>query len=174
MLKQTRRGVMVGMILSGALGLMGLMTRDAPLPSGAVADAVVVDKTARRLTLYNAGQPLKSYRVALGRGWGKKIRRGDLCTPEGRYRIAERQPHSVYHHALRLSYPNPRDLQQARQAGLDPGGDIMIHGLPPRWAWVGRLHSLLNWTRGCIALSNRDLDELWEAVPVGTPVQIKP
>ena len=169
-----RRRVLVGAALTGALGLGWLLAPDPPLPPGAVADAVVVDKTARRLTLYHAGRPLKSYRVALGRGGGTKRRQGDLCTPEGTYRIAGRQPLSAYHRALRLSYPNPQDLREARQAGVDPGEDIVIHGLPPRWAWVGRLHTLLDWTRGCIALTNRELDELWRAVPVGTPVRITP
>ncbi len=168
--------LLVGLLLAGAaaLGLAGLRVADHPLPPGVVADKVVVNKSARGLTLWKKGQLLKSYPVALGRAAGKKVRQGDGRTPEGVYVVTGQLPQSSYYRALHISYPNADDRRRAREGGFPPGGDIMIHGLPRRWAWVGRLHSLLNWTRGCIAVSNAQMDELWRAVPVGTTVVLQP
>jgi murein L,D-transpeptidase YafK len=140
------------------------------LPQGAVADHIVVEKSARRLTLYAHGKPLKSYAVALGaEPAGAKQREGDNRTPEGLYTIDAKNAASRFHKALHISYPNP--LDRARAA---TGGDIMIHGLPNGLGFLGRAQRLRDWTAGCIALTNRDVDEVWRAVPAGTPIEIRP
>jgi murein L,D-transpeptidase YafK len=153
--------------------VLGILSNfDAALPPGVTADRVVIEKQAGRLTLFKNGKALKSYTVALGWSPGKKERQGDRRTPEGRYKIIGRHAESRYYLALRLSYPNASDNRRAREQGRSPGGDIMIHGLPPAWSWVGRWHSLINWTQGCIAITNPQMDELWRAVPLGTEVVI--
>jgi murein L,D-transpeptidase YafK len=147
----------------------------APLPEGAAADLVVVEKRARTLTLYRGGAALRSYRVSLGaRPEGHKEREGDERTPEGRYVLDARKENSAFHRALHVSYPDPDDAARAAARGESPGGAIMVHGLPDRAPFVGRLHRLADWTDGCIAVTNREMDEIWRAVPVGTPIEIRP
>ena len=139
------------------------------------ADRIIVRKFARELTLYRAGRPLKTYRVALGHGEpGPKRRQGDNRTPEGPYHISGRNPHSAYHRALRISYPEPADITAAAARGEDPGGDVMIHGIRNGLGWLGRLHRLVDWTAGCIAVTDREIEEMWRAVPDGTPIEIEP
>lgn len=148
---------------------------DPPLPGGAVADRVLIEKAERRLTLYAGARVLKTYRVALGRNpVGPKQREGDGRTPEGRYVIAGRNPGSAFHLSLRISYPGPDDLRRARTAGVSPGSNIMIHGLRPGIGWIGSLHRVTDWTAGCIAVTNAEMDELWRAVADGTPVDVVP
>jgi murein L,D-transpeptidase YafK len=146
-----------------------------PLPPGARADLILVEKARRRLTLYADGRPLKSYRVALG--WnpaGHKQREGDGRTPEGRYHIDLKKADSAFHRGLRMSYPDAADREAARRRGDDPGGAVMIHGLRSGCGWLGNLHRLRDWTAGCIALTDREIEELWEAVAVGTVVEVRP
>ena len=174
------------LIGTAALALLGTadstraVTRSATTPStptrGAlVADSIVVDKGKRQLTLYRQGAPVRTYLVALGQQpVGDKVRRGDMRTPEGLFRIEARNPRSRYHRALRISYPDAAHAGRARALGVSPGGDIMIHGLPKRQAWVGARHRDFDWTEGCIAVTNAEIDEIWSAVPVGTPIHIKP
>jgi murein L,D-transpeptidase YafK len=146
-----------------------------PLPPGVEADFVRIDKSARRLTLFRQGRPLKSYTVALGRiPQGQKQRQGDNRTPEGRYHIDGRNNRSKFYKALHISYPNGADKARARQHGWSPGGAILIHGLPPALGWVGRLHRFRDWTAGCGAVTKWEMDEIWRAVPRGTKVEIKP
>jgi len=148
---------------------------ETPLAKGAVADRVLVEKAERRLTLFNGEAVLKTYRVALGREpVGPKQREGDGRTPEGSYVIAGRKADSAFHRALRISYPNQGDLARARAAGQPPGGDIMIHGLKNGLGWLGRLHTTSDWTEGCVAVTNEEIEEIWEAVPDGTAVEIRP
>ncbi len=145
------------------------------LPRGVVADRVLVEKSARRLTLMKDGSVLKCYRIALGRNpTGNKERQGDDRTPEGLYTIDHRNAGSRYHRALHISYPTPTQVKRARRIGVNPGGDIMIHGLPPDYAWAGSLHRMFDWTRGCIALTNAEMDEIWTVVPAGTTIEIRP
>jgi murein L,D-transpeptidase YafK len=135
----------------------------------------VVDKSDRTLTLYNHGRVLKTYSVTFGRQpVGRKEREGDDRTPEGRYVIDRRNLHSRYHCALHVSYPNADDVRRARAAGVSPGGDIMIHGLRDGFRWLGRLHRIVDWTHGCIAVTDEEIDEIARAVPDGTPVTIQP
>ncbi len=145
------------------------------LPGGATADRIVVEKSVRRLTLMKNGAPLKTYRIALGRSpGGTKERRGDNRTPEGVYRIDRRNPKSRFYRSLHISYPNRNDVERARRQGVSPGGDIMIHGLPPDLADIGEDHCLVNWTTGCLAVTNIEIDEIWNAVPDGTTIEILP
>jgi murein L,D-transpeptidase YafK len=145
------------------------------LPDGAVADRIVVEKSARRLTLYAHGAPLKSYPISLGaHPAGAKQREGDNKTPEGIYAIDVRKADSGFHRALHVSYPSAADRARAAAAGVSAGGDIMIHGLPNGLGFLGRTQRFRDWTAGCVALTNREVDELWRAVPAGTPVEIRP
>ena len=137
-------------------------------------DRVVIVKSTHTLLLMSHGQVLKSYDVSLGRGGSEaKTRAGDRETPEGEYVIDAKKPHSRFHRALHLSYPNARDRRLARKRGLRPGGEIEIHGLEERWAWLGRLQRAVDWTAGCIAVTNPEIDEIYRLVPLGTPVEIR-
>lgn len=146
-----------------------------PQPPEQRADRIVIEKQARRLTIYRARVPIKTYRVALGFSpVGHKTREGDGKTPEGLYVIDSRLAKSQFHRALHISYPNAADREAARRAGVSPGGAIMIHGLGKGWGWLGRAHRLTDWTSGCIAVTNEEIEELWAAIPDGTPVEIRP
>lgn len=144
-------------------------------PSEQKADRVLIVKSTRTLTLLNHGQILKTYQVALGGDpVGPKIKAGDKKTPEGEYVIDSKNSHSRFHLALHISYPNAADRERARKLGVSPGGGVEIHGLESKYAWVGSLHRQINWTAGCIAVTNPEIDEIWPLVPVGTPVEIRP
>lgn len=147
----------------------------APLRRTAIADHVVVNKTTRRLTLLRGGEVLKSYPVSLGsQPIGPKREEGDERTPEGRYVIDWRNPQSRFHLSLHVSYPDSADTAHAETRGVSAGGQIMIHGLPNGFGWIGRLHRLVDWTDGCIAVTDAEIREIWRAVPDGTPVEIRP
>ena len=139
------------------------------------ADSIVVEKGRRTLTLFAAGLPVRTYSIALGaQPTGDKVRIGDGRTPEGVFRIDYKNPQSKYHMALHISYPDAAHAQRANSLGVSPGGDIMIHGLPPAYAKLGAAHAQYNWTEGCIAVTDREIEEIWAAVPRGAPIQIKP
>lgn len=139
------------------------------------ADRIVVYKARRTMELYHAGKLIKSYKIALGpNSVGPKTRQGDHRTPEGVYRIDSRNAHSRFHLSLHVSYPDAKDRERARRLGVNPGGDIMIHGLPDQYAFLGSLQSKYDWTDGCIAVSNAEIEEIWKLVPVGTEIEIKP
>lgn len=144
--------------------------------SGLKADRVVVEKAKRTLSLYRGQERLKSYPVALGqRPCGAKRRAGDLRTPEGRYTLDWRNPDSKYFRSIHISYPNAREQQEARRTGQDPGGEIMIHGAAQGPAEHARLLGKgADWTAGCIALRDEDMQEIWDAVEDGTPIEILP
>lgn len=140
-----------------------------------LADSLVLDKSDRRLTLFYHGEIVRTYDVALGKNpVGDKIGRGDGRTPEGLYYIEGRNPQSKYHLALRISYPDASHRVAAAKRGLAPGGDIMIHGLPKAFATVGALHRQQDWTEGCVAVTNEEIEEIWRAVPNGARILIKP
>jgi murein L,D-transpeptidase YafK len=147
----------------------------APLPRGTRADLVVVDKSERRLTLFRGGRELRSYRVALGPSpEGHKREQGDGRTPEGRYVIDWRNAKSAFHRSLHVSYPNASDRRDARRRGVDPGGAIMIHGLPDGMGWLGAEHVATDWTLGCIAVTNEEIEEIWRVVRDGTAIELRP
>jgi murein L,D-transpeptidase YafK len=140
---------------------------------GGPADRIVVEKEAHTLTLCRQGRVLKTYRVALGRGGaGPKLQAGDNRVPEGLYRIVGRNPHSAFHRALRVGYPTPEQVRQAQVRGVDPGGDIMIHRIRNGLGWLGSLQRRVDWTKGCIAVTDGEIDEIWRLVPDGTPIEI--
>ena len=164
----------------GAAALVaGLMVLAVAVPdavrAGPAVDRIEVDKSDRIMRLYAGEDMVREYHVALGgEPVGAKVRQGDQRTPEGRYVISGRNPASRFHLSLRISYPDARDKAKARDAGVSPGGDIMIHGLPNGWGWIGRLHRTIDWTDGCIAVADGEIEEIWELTPDGTPILIRP
>jgi len=139
------------------------------------ADKVVVIKSKRLLMLMKEGEIFKAYRVALGKNPnGHKIKAGDRRTPEGSYVIDSRNSRSKFYLAIHISYPNETDISNAQKRGVSPGGSIMIHGLPNGFARVDKLHRVQDWTDGCIAVTNTEMQEIWEYVADGTPIEIKP
>ncbi|WPC07177.1 L,D-transpeptidase family protein [Pseudomonas benzenivorans] len=143
--------------------------------SGPSVDKVLVLKSERQLQLLSRGQPLKSYRISLGKQpSGAKQREGDLRTPEGLYWIDWRKTSEKYQLSLHISYPNARDLAKARDQGVSAGGMIMIHGTPLDEEYPEWFFHTLDWTEGCIAMKNSDMREVWELVKDGTLIEIRP
>ena len=147
-----------------------------PLEDGAVADRILVEKSKRTLTLLSDGKVLKSYKIALGgQPAGHKQFEGDQKTPEGDYVIDWRNENSKFHRSLHISYPNATDLEYAQSQGKSAGGDIFIHGSNPDGLWcLLSFYEPPDWTLGCIGLTNAEIEELWRAVPNGTPIEIRP
>lgn len=154
-----------------------------------IADRIVVMKSQKLLKLMKGDKILKSYRASMGRNSsdGAKEQEGDLRTPEGRYRITAHNPHSDFYFSMRVSYPNDSDRAKAKALGAEPGGDIMIHGLPELKSWerwglpknwadyrIVKWHYLMNWTAGCIAVTNSEIKEIAKMAPVGTEIEIQP
>jgi murein L,D-transpeptidase YafK len=139
------------------------------------ADKVIVIKSKRLLMLMKDGEILKAYKVALGKSpQGRKIKAGDKRTPEGTYILDSRNPDSKFHLAIHISYPSDTDMQTAQKMGVSPGGDIMIHGLAENFKNIGKRHRSSDWTDGCIAVTNQEIEEIWRLVPDGIPIEIKP
>jgi murein L,D-transpeptidase YafK len=138
-------------------------------------DRIVIVKSTREMTLMSGGKPFKTFKVALGtQPVGAKDRQGDHKTPEGSYVIDSKIENSQFHHALHISYPNAADRERARKLGVSPGGDVEIHGLGAKFGWVGSMHRQVDWTDGCVAVTNEEIDEIYPLVAVGTPVDIRP
>lgn len=155
-----------------AVAILAISRSNAPLPT---ADSILVLKHDHTLTLFHDGQPIKQYSVALGRGGiGPKQIAGDNRVPEGTYHIVSRNPHSAFYRALRVGYPTPSQVAVARARGIDPGGDIMIHGIRNGLGWLGPAQRLVDWTKGCIAVTDPEMDQIWAAVPDGIPIEIRP
>jgi len=147
----------------------------ARVAEGVKADLVVVRKSARVLELYAANSLLKSYAVSLGDDpIGPKRAEGDGRTPEGAYVLDYRKADSSFHRALHISYPSASDAAHAQASGVSPGGLIMLHGLPNGLGFVGRLHRFFDWTDGCVAVTNPEIEEIWAAVADGTQIRIEP
>ena len=139
------------------------------------ADKIVIVKSTRTMTLLNGNKVLKTYKVALGAvPVGPKQVEGDHKTPEGNYVIDAKNPQSQFHLSLHISYPNAADQQRARELRGRPGGAIMIHGLAKSFAYLGPLHRQVDWTDGCVAVTNAEIEEIWKLVPVGTKVEVRP
>jgi murein L,D-transpeptidase YafK len=170
-----RRKSLTILLLLAVAAFAMLISRPHQTTQLPTADSVLVIKHAHTLTLLHNANPIKQYRVALGRGGlGPKQEAGDNKVPEGTYRIVSRNPHSAFYRALRVGYPTPQQAAAARARGIDPGGDIMIHGIRNGLGWLGRAQRLIDWTQGCIAVTNPEMDEIWNAVPDGTPIEIRP
>jgi len=156
----------------GTLMWSGLEYASASL---ARVDKVVVIKGKRLLILMKDGELFKTYRVSLGkRPEGHKIESGDQRTPEGRYILDSKNPKSKYHLAIHISYPNELDTINAQKRGVSPGGGIMIHGLPQHAPHFKEINGYADWTNGCIAVTNPEMEEIWQFVNAGTPIEIKP
>lgn len=164
----------IGLLLLISFVSTGTSAEDH-LPANPQADRVLVVKSARTLSLLNHGHVLKVYKVALGGDpIGAKTRQGDHKTPEGIYVLDRRNEHSKFYRAIHISYPNAQDREHARALGASPGGDIMLHGLPNGYGWIGKGHRARDWTDGCIAVTDEEIDEIWRAVPNGTVIEIRP
>jgi len=147
----------------------------AALVSPSHVTKVLVVKSQHRLYLLNGNQTIATFSVALGRGGrGPKRREGDGLTPEGLYTIDSHNSHSAFFRALHISYPNAQDRANARSLGASPGGSVMVHGLSPRAAWIGRIQRWADWTNGCVALSDPEMQRVYDAVRDGTPIEIRP
>lgn len=153
-----------------ALVLVAFPSQAAPL-----VDQLLIHKAERRLEVISDGQVIKQYRISLGRQpVGHKQQQGDQRTPEGIYRIDWRHQSPQFNLSLHLDYPSLKDRAAAYKRGVDPGDMIMIHGTPTNAAYPEWFFKGLDWTDGCIALSNTDMRALWELVPDGTLVEIRP
>ncbi len=169
-MKTNRSTVLLSIMLTAILGpAIFCLSVEKPV------DKVLIEKKARKLTLLRGATVIRTYRVALGNApEGPKACQGDGRTPEGLYLISGRNKNSQYHRSLRISYPNDADRSAARKRRCNPGGDIFIHGLPNGSGWIGKAHTARDWTLGCIAVTDKEIEEIWTMVPNGTLVQIKP
>lgn len=170
--------VLVALALAGLLGLAGCSSAPPPREtySGPI-DQVVVKKSQRKLELISRGRVVRQYRVALGGSpVGHKYREGDERTPVGAYFLNWRKPNSNFYKAIHISYPNDQDRLTSRRLGYNPGGNIMLHGLPNyiRSESMRRQYTNRDWTKGCIAVQNHEMDEIWRLVQDGTPIRILP
>lgn len=180
-----RSGVLRVLLLAGALCVPALLPAEpfsserstsgsAPSAQLPTASRVVVYKAQRRMDLMRGAEVLRSYKVSLGlMPEGHKERVGDFRTPEGRYQLARRNARSDFFLSIQVSYPNPQDVKRARANGWDPGGSIMIHGLPNRLKRDPSYYER-DWTDGCIAVSNADMVEIWLLTNTNTPIDILP
>jgi len=140
-----------------------------------VADEVIIDKSDRVLQLLNKGKIFRTFKIALGISpTGDKKAEGDFKTPEGRYLLDLRNPNSDYFLSIHVSYPSVADRREAKQFGLDPGGDIMIHGQPNLPSHSEAYYQTQDWTNGCIAVSNSDMIDIWLMTGENTPIEIRP
>ena len=140
-----------------------------------LADSVLVDKSERKLYLLRDGIKYREYSIALGpRPRGHKLHAGDERTPEGRYILDFKTEKSDFYKAIHISYPNEQDTKRALAIGAAPGGSIMIHGMPNNTTLPPELIQMFNWTDGCIAVTDQDMDEIWSAIKPGTPIDIRP
>lgn len=163
---------------ASVLALAGMSAGVAPqlvAQTASKVDRIVIEKSKRTLTLMDGAKIVKTYKVAIGgQPVGAKDRQGDHKTPEGIYSVDAKNPNSQFHKALHISYPNPADRANARKLGVSPGGDVEIHGLGAKWGWIGAKHRLTDWTDGCIAVTNEEIDEIYPSIKVGTLVEIRP
>jgi len=169
----SRRELAIAAAAAATIGLMvSAGSSNAALPVESI-DRIFVDKSAHRMTVFANGRKVRTFSVSLGRGGlAPKRMQGDNLVPEGVYRISGRNPRSAFHLALRIDYPRPDQVAVARKRGIDPRGDIMIHGLPKGAGWLQNAQRRVDWTRGCIAVTNAEMDWLWQAVPDGTTIEI--
>lgn len=141
----------------------------------AKAEYIKIIKSERKLFTYSKSKLLKTYKIALGKNAvGQKLSEGDGKTPEGIYEIVAKNPKSAYHLSLKISYPNAEQIEEAKKSSSNPGGDIMIHGIRNGFGFVGKYHALIDWTKGCIAVTDKEIEEIYNSTSVGTKVEILP
>jgi murein L,D-transpeptidase YafK len=165
--------ILIVLIIAG-LGIFAFSQIDKPLDKSATIDNIVVEKSKRRMFVYSKGELLKTYKISLGKKpIGTKEFEGDNKTPEGLYFINDKNLNSKFHKNLGISYPNEKDIENSKKTGQKPGGQIKIHGLNNKYSWIGKAHLLIDWTAGCIAVTNKEIDELYNVVPIGTQIEIR-
>lgn len=144
------------------------------LPLHTEIDYMLVKKSDRQLLAYSKQKLVKTYEISLGANpVGHKEYEGDEKTPEGIYTINAKNPNSGYHKNLGISYPNAKDMAKAKLLGKNPGGDIKIHGLRNGLGFIGKFQRFLDWTNGCMALTDSEVDELYDSVKIGTKIEIR-
>ena len=138
-------------------------------------DHVLVYKAKRTMQLLAGGKVIKEYKIVLGANpIGHKQKEGDERTPEGKYTLDYKKEDSAFFKAIHISYPNEKDIKRAREANVDPGGQIMIHGQKNGFGRLALISQWYDWTNGCIAVTDSEMKEIWNLVKVGTPIEIKP
>ena len=143
-----------------------------PLPT---ISYILVEKRQRKMTIFHDNLAIKSYQIALGaQPTGPKHQEGDNKRPEGFYKIISKNNKSKFYLSLKISYPNKNDTQYALAKKMACGGDLMIHGIGKGFSWLGKMHAFFDWTKGCIAVSNAEIEEIYHSTPVGTPIEIRP
>jgi murein L,D-transpeptidase YafK len=158
-----------------ALGACRAAAADTLSPRFEHADSLLIVKSERKLYLLKAGEILRRFDIALGlMPEGPKQREGDFRTPEGRYYLEAKNPNSDYFLSLKISYPNADDMERAEAAGVNPGGQIMIHGQPNEPKYPETRYQHWDWTDGCVAVSNSDMVDIWLMTEAGTPIEIRP
>lgn len=163
--------MLAGMLVTSVCTADGLVRADGPVR----ADLVVVEKSERKMYILVEDSVVREYKIALGDNpRGHKQREGDERTPEGVYTLDRKKTDSAYYKAIRISYPSERDRLAAATAGVDPGGQIMIHGQKNGFGWLANKTQRYDWTDGCIAITDPEMDEVWNMVEVGTPIEIRP
>ena len=145
-----------------------------PLDTTKKIDRILVCKSKHTLTVFSKGEALKTYTIAIGKGKGKKEFEGDKKTPEGIYTINDKNPKSGYYLNLGVSYPNAQDIAHAKKFNKSAGSLIKIHGLKNGKGYIGKFHRITDWTLGCIAVTNKEMKELYDHVPIGTVIEIIP
>ena len=167
--------VVTTIVIAGTLLMTYYTSSKQPtLHRNAIVDRILVEKGKRKMHVYQQGELLKTYDIALGPNpIGHKQVEGDGKTPEGVYRINDKNDRSAYYLNLGVSYPNQQDQAHADSLGQGPGGDIKIHGLKNGLGFLGRTHLRADWTAGCIAVTNEEIEELFRAVPVGAEIEIR-
>ena len=148
---------------------------ETKMPDNIKVDRILVLKSQRQLQAFSNGQLIKTYKISLGRNpIGDKEFEGDKRTPEGLYEINDKNPNSGYHKNLGVSYPNQKDIEQANKIDKPTGGDVKIHGIRNGIGFIGKFERWFDWTAGCMALTNSDIDELYDHTNIGTPIEIRP
>jgi len=162
-------------LIVATVGLFIFLHSNDSIDKSVKIDKIIIEKSKRELQVYSNNKLIKTYRISLGRNpVGKKEFEGDKKTPEGQYLIDDKNPNSGYHKNLGVSYPNNQDIKNAERIGKNPGGEIKIHGIKNGFGWIGKFHLLVDWTAGCIAVTNEEIDELYDIIRIGTPIVIKP
>lgn len=151
-----------------------LINNNKPIPKNVNIDKIIVIKSKHLMELYSKNELIKTYKIAIGRGGlGPKEFEGDKKTPEGVYKIVSKNKDSGYHNNLGVSYPNLNDIERCKKLNKPTGGDIKIHGLKNGFGFIGSMHRLFDWTLGCIAITNEEIDELSDHTTIGTIIEIK-
>jgi murein L,D-transpeptidase YafK len=162
-------------LIIAVLGYIAYAQSVKQLDKSTIINKIIVEKGKRRMHIYSNGKLIKTYKISIGKSpIGAKENEGDKKTPEGLYIINDKNPNSAYYKNLGISYPNEQDIIKSNKKGKKPGGQIKIHGIKNSFFWIGKLHLIIDWTDGCIAVSNDEMDELYDIVKIGTQIEIKP